>query len=470
MVFEPAACGRSPSYHAAVNPSSVFADTARLPGRWAHDVRVSFADGAITAIEEGAVHQAQEQRVALLLPGMTNLHSHAFQRAMAGLTEVASAGDDDFWSWREWMYRFMARIGPEDAEAIAAQLYVENLKLGVTSLVEFHYLHNDIDGRPYANRAEMALRIAAAARASGIALTLAPVLYSYGGFGRAPLSPAQRRFGTTVDDVLQIIDALTPLAGNRLRIGIAPHSLRAAEVAQIRALVNGAPVNAPLHIHASEQTREVDECLAASGKRPVRLLLDAVGLDARWCVVHATHLTDDEVRDLAASGAVAGLCPSTEADLGDGVFPFVEFAAARGRFGIGGDSHVCRSPFEELRLLEYSQRLSRRKRNLALHAPGVAIADALWEAASAGGAQAAARDAGVIAVGKRADLVALALADPGAAAHASELWLSLAVFGGSAPRVTDVWVTGEAVIRDGRHPQEGPVAARFHQTIARLIA
>ena len=319
-----------------MNDSTVFADTARLPGRWARDVRVSFANGAIRSIEEGAAPRARQTRVPLLLPGMTNLHSHAFQRAMAGLTEVAGAGDDDFWSWREWMYRFMARIGPEDIEAIAAQLYVENLKLGVTSLVEFHYLHNDTDGSPYADRAETALRIAAAARASGIALTLAPVLYSYGGFGRAPLSPAQRRFSTSVDDVLEIVNALLPLADERLRVGIAPHSLRASEVTQIRALVNGAPRSssyiAPLHIHASEQTREVDECVAVTGKRPVRLLLDAVGLDARWCVVHATHLASDEVRDLAASGAVAGLCPSTEADLGDGVFPFVEYASARGRF------------------------------------------------------------------------------------------------------------------------------------------
>lgn len=460
-----------------MSTSSLFADTARLPGRWARDVRVSFAGGAITAVEEGAVHRAHEPpepRIALLLPGMTNLHSHAFQRAMAGLTEVASAGDDDFWSWREWMYRFMTRIAPEDVEAIAAQLYVENLKHGVTSMVEFHYLHNDAGGQPYANRAEMAFRIAAAARASGIALTLAPVLYSYGGFGRAPLSPAQRRFATSVDDVLEIVTALLPLAGDRLRVGIAPHSLRATEVAQIRALANDAPRSssciAPLHIHAAEQTREVDECVAATGKRPVRLLLDAVGLDARWCVVHATHLADDEVRDLAASAAVAGLCPSTEADLGDGVFRFVEFAAARGGFGIGGDSHVCRSPFEELRLLEYSQRLARRRRNLALHAPGVAIADALWDGACAGGAQAAARDAGAIAVGKRADLVALEVSDPGAAAHAAELWLSLAVFGGAAPRVTGVWVGGEPVICDGRHEKEGPIASRFQQTIARLIA
>lgn len=462
------------SYHASVSDLTVFADTARLPGRWARNVRVSIKGGSIAAIEESAARGAHEPHVPLLLPGMTNLHSHAFQRATAGLTEVASAGDDDFWSWREWMYRFMARITPDDVEAIAAQLYVENLRLGVTSLVEFHYLHNDADGAPYASRAETALRIAAAARASGIALTLAPVLYCYGGFGRAPLSPAQRRFATSVDDVIGIIDALLPLSNERLRIGVAPHSLRAAEVAQIRALVNAAARSssyiAPLHIHAAEQTREVDECLAATGKRPLRLLLDAVGLDARWCVVHATHLAQDEVRDLAASGAVAGLCPSTEADLGDGVFPFVDFAAARGRFGIGGDSHVCRSPFEELRLLEYSQRLARRKRNLALHAQGVPIADALWDAAAAGGAQAAARDAGVIAVGRRADLIALEVGDPAAAVHAPELWLSLAVFGGALPRVTDVWVGGERVIREARHENEGPIASRFQQTIARLVA
>jgi formimidoylglutamate deiminase len=447
--------------------TAIFAQTARLPGRWAHDVRLRIDGGAIAAIDEGARAQPGDAQVALLLPGMVNLHSHAFQRALAGLTEVASSGDDDFWSWREWMYRFMQRLTPDDVEAIAAQLYVESLRHGYTSIVEFHYLHNDADGRAYADRAEMAHRIVAARETSGIALTLLPVLYTYGGFGRQPLSNAQRRFASRVDDVLQIVAALSAAGDGDLVLGVAPHSLRAAEATEIRALVNAAA--GPVHLHAAEQTREVDECVAATGRRPVRLLLDTVGLDARWCVVHATHMTDDETRDLAASAAVAGLCPSTEADLGDGVFPFVAFGAARGRFGIGGDSHVCRSPIEELRLLEYTQRLTQRRRNLALHAPGHAIADDLWDAAAAGGAQAAGRACGRIAQGLRADLIGVRLSDAAAGAYRPENWLSQAVFAGAGWDVTDAWVGGAHVIRDGRHARQDEIAARYAATVRKLL-
>jgi len=447
--------------------NAIYAQAARLPGRWARDVRIELdAQGRIASIETAA-SAAGATRVDCLLPGMTNLHSHAFQRALAGLTEVASAGDDDFWSWREWMYRFMARLTPDDVEAIAAQLYVENLRHGYTSLVEFHYLHNDPQGARYADRAEMGERIVAAARASGIALTLAPVLYTYGGFGRQPLNPQQRRFATEVDDVLAMAAQLR--RHQDVVLALAPHSLRAAEAAALRALVAGAPAGTPLHIHAAEQTKEVEECVAATGQRPLRHLLDAVGLDARWCVVHATHLAHDEVRDFAASGAVAGLCPTTEADLGDGVFRFGEFAGAGGRFGIGGDSHVCRSPFEELRLLEYTQRLTRRQRNLALHAAGVAIADALWDAAARGGAQAAGRDSGAIEVGRRADLLALALDDAAASAYDPSQWLSQAVFGGARAWAGRVWVSGTApAALDEARSQW--IAARYARTLARLLA
>jgi formimidoylglutamate deiminase len=442
------------------------AAVARLPGRWVRDVRIAIAsDGRIASIEEGVEDRGAE-RVACLLPGMTNLHSHAFQRALAGLTEVASAGDDDFWSWREWMYRFMARLTPDDVEAIAAQLYLENLRHGYTSLVEFQYLHNDPRGAPYANRAEMSERIIAAARTTGMALTLLPVLYSHGGFNRQPLSAQQRRFATDVDDVLVTLDLLRRYED--VRLGVAPHSLRAAEPAQIRALIDAAPLDAPVHIHAAEQTGEVDDCVAATGKRPLRLLLDAVGIDARWCVVHATHLWDDEVRDLAASDAVAGLCPSTEADLGDGVFRFVDFTAAGGGFGIGGDSHVCRSPFEELRLLEYSQRLTRRKRNLALHAPGVAIADALWDAAARGGAQAAARNAGAIEVGRQADLIALAVRGAAANEYDAAQWLSLAIFGGAHAIIEESWVSGHSAASVHAANAQS-IADRYARTIRRLL-
>lgn len=451
--------------------TALFADSARLPGRWGRHVRVEIDDaGNIAGVQEDAASQTGDVRCSLLLPGLTNLHSHAFQRAMAGLTEVASAGDDDFWSWREWMYKFMSRLTPADVEAIAAQLFVENLVHGYTGIVEFHYLQNHIDGSPYEQRAEMAERIRAAAGDTGIALSLLPCLYSYGGFRAQPLSEHQRRFATRVEDVLQIVEALRPRAAGQADfvVGVAPHSLRAAEPAQIRSLLNALPVNGPVHIHASEQTREVDDSLAATGKRPVRLLLDTVGLDERWCVVHATHLADDEVRDLAASGAVVGLCPSTEADLGDGVFRFLDFTAAGGRWGIGGDSHVCRSPFEELRLLEYAQRLSIRKRNLALHAGGVAIADALWDAAAAGGARASGRSTGAIEKGRRADLVSLMVDDAAADVFGASQWLSLAVFGGALARARDVWVGGRRVLADGRHAQAESIALRFRTAMRRL--
>lgn len=454
-------------------PTALFADSARLPGRWARHVRLEIDDaGNIAGLQEDAASQPGDVRCTLLLPGMTNLHSHAFQRAMAGLTEVASAGDDDFWSWREWMYRFMARLTPDDVEAIAAQLYVENLVHGYTGMVEFHYLQNNIDGTPYERRAEMGERVRAAAAETGIAMSLLPCLYSYGGFRAQPLSEHQSRFATRVEDVLEIVEALRARATEQpdFVVGVAPHSLRAAEPAQIRALLNALPVNGPVHIHAAEQTREVDDSLDATGKRPVRLLLDTVGLDDRWCVVHATHLSDDEVRDLAASGAVVGLCPSTEADLGDGVFRFMDFTGGGGRWGIGGDSHVCRSPFEELRLLEYAQRLAVRKRNLALHADGVAIADALWDAAAAGGARASGRKTGAIQRGRRADLVSLMVDDAAADAVGAAQWLSLAVFGGALARARDVWVGGRRVVADGRHAQAESIALRFRATMRRLLS
>lgn len=456
---------------------AIFAQKARLPragagheSRWAADVRLEIdAAGLIARVEEGAAPRPGDVRVARLLPGMTNLHSHAFQRAMAGLTEVASGGDDDFWSWREWMYRFMSRLAPEDVEAIAGQLYVENLKRGYTALVEFHYLHRDPEGRPYADPSEMAQRIVAAGRASGIGLTLAPVLYTYGGFGRAPLGPHQRRFATAVDDILGMLDRLAPHADGNLALAVAPHSLRAAEGAEIRALVNAVRVAGPVHIHAAEQTKEVEECLRLTGRRPVRHLLDTVGLDARWCLVHATHLDESEVRDLAASGAVAGLCPSTEADLGDGIFPFGAYAAAGGRWGIGGDSHVCRDPFDELRLVEQVQRLAHRRRNLASHRPGAAIADALWDAAVAGGAQASGRPVGALAPGHRADCVVPRLPDAAGDLYGDAAWLNQAVFGGGGVAVDAVMVGGRWVVEGGRHVEEAAIAARYRASLRRLL-
>lgn len=452
--------------------TTLFARAARLPSGWARDVRIGIgAGGTIATVQADSRAQSGDEILGSVLPGMTNLHSHAFQRAMAGLTEVASgAADDDFWSWREWMYRFMSVLTPDDIEAIAAQLYVENLKGGYTSVVEFHYLHNAPDGSPYADCAETSERILAAARDAGIAMTLAPVLYTWGGFGRVPLKPHQLRFRTDVDTVLAIVEKAGRHANADCVIGAAPHSLRAAECDQIRALVRALPPGTPIHIHAAEQVREIEDCVAHTGRRPVRLLLDEAGVDARWCLVHATHMMPDEVRGLAESGAVAGLCPSTEADLGDGIFPFGDYAGAGGAWGLGGDSNVCRSPFEELKLVEWVQRLAHRRRNLAAREQGAAIADHLWDAASAGGARASGRMSGAIAPGRRADLIVVALEDAAGAAYSPGQLLNQAVFGGGGARVTDAMVGGAWRLRGSRHPAEERIAARHAATMRRLLA
>jgi formimidoylglutamate deiminase len=466
--------------------TAIFAQHARLPdgdaalggtaARWARGVRIEVdAQGNIGAVAENASPRPGDEAVSIVLPGMADLHSHAFQRAMAGLAETAQAAGDDFWSWREWMYRFMARLTPEDLQAIAAQLYLEKLQRGCTAVVEFHYVHHDPQGRPYADPAHMGHRLIAAAQEAGIGLTLAPVLYTYGGFGRAPLQAHQQRFATQVDDVLRMLQSLRPAVdadAGQLALGLAPHSLRAVEAAQIHALLAGVDAAMPMHIHAAEQTREVDACLDVLGCRPVRHLLDAVGLDARWCVVHATHLSAGEVQGLAASGAVAGLCPSTEANLGDGLFPFVEYAAEGGRWGLGGDAHVCRDPFEELRAVEYAQRLARRRRNLAAVQAGAGssrIGDRLWDAAVAGGAQASGRRIGRLAPGYRADLVVARLADAAADAYDIEDWLNQAVFGGGGVQVAAAMVGGRWQLRDGQHRDAAGIHARYRAALARLI-
>nr|WP_308601313.1 formimidoylglutamate deiminase [Massilia sp. Dwa41.01b] len=313
--------------------------------------------GNLTKVEAHARPPIGVARADYVVPGMVNLHSHAFQRALGGLTEQAGDGPDSFWTWRDLMYRFGASITPEQLEAIATQLFSECLRHGYTALCEFHYIHRDPAGKAYARPAEMAERVVAAGQQSGIGLTMLPVLYSHSGFGAQPLKPEQGRFRSDVDSVLGIVEALAPLRGGQLEVGAAPHSLRAAGIEQIRELAASLPAGRPLHIHIAEQQGEVRQSLEFSSRRPVEYLFDAIAVDARWCLVHATHLNEAEVAQLAASGAVAGLCPTTEANLGDGLFPLSDYLAAGGRWGIGSDSHVSQSPVEELRWLEYGQRL-----------------------------------------------------------------------------------------------------------------
>jgi len=451
-----------------------FAPAAWLPDGWAGAVRIAVGrDGLIAAVTPYGAADGAERLGGPVVPGMIDAHSHAFQRAMAGLAERAGPAGDSFWSWRRIMYGFLARLGPADIEAIAAQLYVELLKHGYTTVVEFHYLHNDPKGARYENASELADRIVNAAGASGIGLTLLPVLYQASDFGGAAPTDGQRRFVLPTDDFLALVHTLQHRYRRdpKLRIGVAPHSLRAVTPDALRAVlaaVSGHDRAAPVHIHAAEQTREVEACLAWSGRRPIEWLLENAGVDQHWCLVHATHMTPAETAALAASGAVAGLCPTTEANLGDGLFALPGYLAAGGRIAIGSDSNVATSPVEELRWLEYGQRLTLRARNVAERAEGASTGAALYARALAGGAQAADQKVGAIAVGRRADLVVLDADHPCLVGRSGDALVDSWIFSGNGNPVTDVVVAGEWLVRDGRHVHEAQAAADYARAVRRI--
>ncbi len=399
------------------------------------------------------------------LPGMTNLHSHAFQRAMAGLAERRGQGDDSFWTWRETMYGFASRIGPEDLQAIAAQLYVEMLKAGYTHVCEFHYLHHRPDGTPYADPATMSEAVVAAAREAGIGLTLLPVLYMTGGFDGRALDARQRRFGHVLDTYLALLARLRGLAGSRCRVGVAFHSLRAVPPDALRAVLDsGLADDGPIHIHIAEQTAEVDACVATRGARPVEWLLDHAPVDGRWCLVHATHMTEAETLRMARSGAVAGLCPTTEASLGDGLFPLPAYLGAGGALGIGSDSHISVSPVEELRWLEYGQRLAMQRRAVAARGAGDSVGETLWPLAVAGGLQAA----GLVPEDAADSRLRLDMASPLLAARDEHSLLDSFLFAGNTPLVRDVRVAGRDVVGDFRHFDEERIAARYRTVVEAL--
>lgn len=454
----------------------LFAESALLPTGWAENVRLTVdAGGDLVAVEAGAAPGAAERLAGRVLPGMPNLHSHAFQRAMAGLTERASPSGDDFWSWREAMYRFLAVLEPEDVKSIAAQLYLDMLKAGYTAVAEFHYLHHGRGGRPYADGAAMSEAVISAAEEAGIAITLLPTLFQASGFGGAAPTEGQRRFVNTVEGVMALVEeARRRHAGKpEIRVGLAHHSLRAvppealaAATAALRALDPGAPI----HIHVAEQTREVEQCLAWSGARPVQWLLDHAAVDPGWCLVHATHMDAAETRRLAATGAVAGLCPSTEGNLGDGFFPMLPYLEARGRWGIGSDSHVSLSPIEELRWLEYGQRLRERRRALGTAGRAESTGLALWQAGVAGGAQALGRRTGALAPGHRADLLVLDPAAPSLYRRERDALIDSFVFASETTAVRDVMVGGRWVMRERRHAAEQRIAANFRRTLDRIAA
>ena len=451
---------------------TLYASEALLPSGWQRDVLLDIDDaGTIKAVRNGKQGDA-ENAGGPLLPGMANVHSHAFQRAMAGLTERMGSPEDSFWTWREVMYGFLKTLGPEDVEAIAAQLYVENLKNGYTTIGEFHYLHNAPDGKPYTNRNEMALAIVRAAQASGIALTLLPALYAYGDFGETPLRPAQKRFATQPVDVLRMVESLRSAAPG-IRLGVAPHSLRAVSPPMLKDLIAGLDAidaTAPIHIHVAEQIKEVNDCLAWSDSRPVQWLLDHMPLGPRWCLVHATHVASVEAEHLAASQVTAGLCPTTEGNLGDGIFPFFRFREKQGHYAIGGDSHVSQSPVEELRWLEYGQRLALRRRNIAASEAAPSVGSNLWREAAAGGAQALAQPAGAIATGRRADLVALDGDHLNLADRHAEGISDAFLFCGNERLVKHVMVGGRWLVRDGHHAAETAIAERFRIVQKGLLA
>lgn len=451
--------------------STLYLAQALLPEGFADGVTLTIADGVITQVVSGtSLPRGAEHLAGLTLPGMPNLHSHAFQRGMAGLAEHRGAPEDSFWTWREVMYRFLDRLDPDDVRAIAAQAFVEMLEGGFTALAEFHYLHHDRDGRAYGNIAAMAEAIAAAADETGLGLTLLPVLYRFGNFGNAPPVHGQRRFVNDRDAYLRLIEAsevaLRPLPDARL--GVAPHSLRAVALDDLDWLAALRP-DAPIHIHIAEQMREVEDSLKLTGRRPVELLMENTQLGPRWCLIHATHLTDAERDGIAMSGAVAGLCPITEASLGDGIFDGVRYRNAGGLFGVGSDSNIQIDAGSELRQLEYSQRLRDRRR--ALFAAGDASTGfALWRGACLGGARACGRDIGAIAVGRRADLVTLDADHPALVGRDGAAALDSAIFAANALPVQEVRVGGRLVVKDGRHQARETFRARFGATMLRLLA
>jgi formimidoylglutamate deiminase len=444
-------------------------ETALLPDGWARHVRIQTVDGLVVRVETGAKPSAGDERHKIAIPGLPNVHSHAFQRGMAGLAERHGPADDDFWTWREVMYRFLDRLTPDDVHAIAALAYIEMLERGFTRVGEFHYLHRDPSGAAYSNVAAMANAIAIAAAETGIGLTLLPVFYAHGNFGAVPPAPGQRRFLSDIDSFAKLFEhcrlAISDLAD--ARIGIAPHSLRAvapAELSQLVVLADGGPI----HIHAAEQIREVEDCLACSGARPVEWLLDHATVNACWTLIHATHMTASEASRLAESGAVAGLCSITEANLGDGVFPAQDYLSCRGRFGIGTDSNVRIDAAEELRSLEYAQRLARRARNLWTYGSYISTGRALFEGALAGGAQSLGHLPFGIRGGASADLVSFDADDASLAGRSGDAILDSWIFAGT--KVDSVWRHGQKLVSSGRHHARKALEDRYRKVLQRLLS
>ena len=467
-----AACTENANPGIELNTTTkIWAAQALLGHGWAESVTISIDDdGNITSVSEETARANDAECVEVLLAAMPNVHSHAHQRAMAGLGERAGSSDDSFWSWREVMYYYLERIQPDDLKHIAAQLYLEMLQAGYSCVGEFQYLHHDPKGKAYANRAEMSLQCLAAARETGIGFTALPVLYRYGGFGGSEPLDGQKRFTNDADAFAEIVTALQQACASdaNASVGIAPHSLRAIDQALLDEVIGGLDGLAAIHIHIAEQVREVEDCIAWSGQRPVEWLFDHFNVDQQWCLIHATHMNARETANMAASGCVAGLCPTTEANLGDGFFKLREYVDGNGSWAIGSDSHISIDPVEELRWLEYGLRLQSGRRNLMVSDSGRNTGRYLVDAALAGGAQACGRAIGRIAPGYRADFIVLEHAHPRLYRRHRDDLLDSWIFSGNRNLVRDVYVGGVKVIDQGRHAREDEITDNFRATLDRL--
>lgn len=450
---------------------NLYVERILLAGGWAQRKTLVIDNGIISDIVDGKIDSAKS--VGTVIPGMVNCHSHAFQRAFAGFSEQGSEGQDSFWTWRKVMYKFLAQLTADNAELIATQLYIEMLKMGYTRVAEFHYLHHDLDGENYDELASMARAIFNASKQSGIGLTLLPVLYRFSGFGALPANSGQKRFINDVAQFNQLVSDCFVLSESfeNINVGIAPHSLRAVDkssleqaVSHVRSLDN----KAPIHIHIAEQQQEVDDCLKHYGQRPVEWLLNNAELDTQWCLIHATHINETEQSGIIASGAIAGICPTTEANLGDGIFPTTEFMANNGTIAIGSDSHISVNPVEELRWLEYAQRLIKQQRAILATTEQVSVGVNLWQQAAKGGAQSTHSNTGELAIGKQADLLVLDASKLALFANDEAHLLDSLMFASQTNMVRDVMVNGCWVIEQGKHPLEKQIAERFSQMLAQL--
>jgi len=453
-------------------------EAALLPEGWTEDVLVRVADtGFITAVQAdgGPVAAAAERVRGIVVPGMANAHSHAFQRAMAGATEYRLSARDSFWTWRQAMYALANRIEPAALTAIATQLFIEMLKAGYTSVAEFHYVHRRLDGAAYADDNALWDAVTEAAANTGIGLTFLPTLYQTSDFGGRPLRRDQVRFELRTDEFVRAVAARVQSErradSGRTRTGAAFHSLRAVSLRTLRETslqLREVDASMPVHIHVAEQLREVEACREDTGRRPIELLLESGLLTPHWCLIHATHATPGELVGIAGHGATVCVSITTEANLGDGLFATHRYLRAGGHLCIGSDSQATVSPAEELRWLEYQQRLKRKRRAVLATRHDSHVGTRLWRDAAVHGAQALGQAVGTIAVGRRADWLVLDREHPSMAGCAIDTALDHLVFAGASAAIRDVMVAGRWVVQDYRHGAEETAAARFRATMREL--